>query len=54
MTMRVIIAYDGSEGAQAALDDLGRAGLGNNVEATIVSVAEFFLPDERGSTNFGR
>ena len=44
MTMRVIIAYDGSEGAQAALDDLGRAGLGNNVEATIVSVAEFFLP----------
>ena len=44
MTMRVIIAYDGSKGAQAALDDLQRAGLGTNVEATILSVAEYFLP----------
>jgi nucleotide-binding universal stress UspA family protein len=42
--MKVIIAYDGSESAQEALDDLERAGLGKNVDATILSVAELWLP----------
>ena len=42
--MRVIIAYDGSESAKEALDDLERAGLGKNVDATILSIAELWLP----------
>jgi nucleotide-binding universal stress UspA family protein len=42
--MKVLIAYDGSEGAEAALSDLPRAGLGKNVEALILSVAELWLP----------
>ena len=42
--MRLLIAYDGSAGADAALDDLARAGCGNNVEAIIMSVAELWLP----------
>jgi nucleotide-binding universal stress UspA family protein len=42
--MRLLIAYDGSAGADAALDDLARAGFGNNVETVILSVAELWLP----------
>ena len=38
MTMRILIGYDGSESADAALDDLRRAGLPREVEALIVSV----------------
>ena len=41
--MNVLIAYDGSDGADAALEDLPRAGLGNSVEALVLSV---------GSTGF--
>ena len=37
-------SYDGSEGADAAFCDLPRAGLGKNVEAIILSVAELWLP----------
>lgn len=42
--MRVLIAYDGSDGSQAALEDLQLAGLGKNVKVTILSVAEVWLP----------
>ena len=42
--MRVLIAHDGSEGADAALADLPKAGLGNDVEALVLSVAELWLP----------
>lgn len=42
--MRVLIAYDGSDGSNASLDDLKLAGLGKNVEATVLSVAEVWLP----------
>lgn len=42
MKMKVLIAYDGSEGAEAALTDLQPAGLGNSVEAIILSVAELW------------
>ena len=38
--MRVLIGYDGSPGADAALDDLRKAGLQREVEAVIVSVRE--------------
>jgi hypothetical protein len=43
-TMKVLIAYDGSNGADAALEDLPRAGLPRVAEALILSVAEVFLP----------
>ena len=40
MTMRILIGYDGSESADAALDDLQRAALPREVEALIVSVSD--------------
>ena len=42
--MKILIGYDGSECADAALDDLSRAGLPRNAEALILSVAEVWLP----------
>lgn len=42
--MRVLIAYDGSECADAALDDLTHAGLPEKGEALVMSVAEVWLP----------
>jgi hypothetical protein len=42
--MRILIGYDGSESADAALDDLRRAGLPRAVEALILSVAEVIAP----------
>lgn len=42
--MRVLIAYDGSDGARAALEDLELAGLGKNVELTVLLVAEVWVP----------
>jgi nucleotide-binding universal stress UspA family protein len=38
--MRILIAYDGSECASLALDDLQNAGLPSRVDATVVSVAD--------------
>lgn len=42
--MKILIGYDGSDCAEAALDDLKRAGLSANAEACILSVAEVWLP----------
>ncbi len=42
--MKILIAYDGSDCADAALDDLRRAGLPPQAEALVVSVAEVWLP----------
>ena len=42
--MRVLIGYDGSPGADAALDDLRKAGLQREVEAIIISVREVAPP----------
>ncbi|HKO41852.1 MAG TPA: universal stress protein [Pyrinomonadaceae bacterium] len=42
--MKILIAYDGSDCAEAALDDLQRAGLPADAEAQIISVAEVWLP----------
>jgi nucleotide-binding universal stress UspA family protein len=42
--MKILIAYDGSQGADDALDGLPRAGLPPLAEALIVSVAEVFVP----------
>jgi len=42
--MKVLIAYDGSRCAEAALDDLTHAGLPEQGEALVMSVAEVWLP----------
>ena len=42
--MKILIAYDGSDCANAALDDLRKAGLPPDAEALILSVAEVWLP----------
>src|SRR3954454_3183797 len=44
--MKVLIGYDGSDGAEAALDDLKRAGLPYDTEALVVTVADVFLPPD--------
>ena len=41
--MRILIAYDGSSGADAALADLQRAGFPNEVETIVISVADVCL-----------
>ncbi|HSK70538.1 MAG TPA: universal stress protein [Pyrinomonadaceae bacterium] len=47
--MKLLIAYDGSRCSEAALDDLARAGLPDEGEALIFSVAETWLtPPENG------
>ena len=47
--MKILIAYDGSEGADAGIDGLHRAGLPTqDVEALVVSVAEVWLPPPPG------
>jgi len=43
---KILIAVDGSECSDAALDDLIRAGLPEHAEALILSVAEVWLPLE--------
>jgi nucleotide-binding universal stress UspA family protein len=43
-SMRLLIAYDGSQCADAALDDLTHAGLPVKGEAMVISVAEVWLP----------
>ena len=43
-TMKILIGYDGSESADAALEDLQRAGLGNEAEALVMTVADVFVP----------
>ena len=42
--MKVLIAYDGSEQGDAALRDLLRAGLGEDVDARVLNVAEVWVP----------
>ncbi|HET7112655.1 MAG TPA: universal stress protein [Pyrinomonadaceae bacterium] len=42
--MRILVGYDGSDCAIAALDDLMQAGLPANAEVHILSVAEVWLP----------
>ena len=42
--MKILIAYDGSDCAEAALDDLAQAGLPEVAEAIVMSVTEVWLP----------
>lgn len=48
--MRILIGYDGSQCADAALDDLTHAGLPPVAEAHILSVGEVWLPPPPPST----
>lgn len=43
-SMKLLIAYDGSGCAEAALDDLVKAGLPDNVIATVITIEEEWLP----------
>jgi nucleotide-binding universal stress UspA family protein len=42
--MKILIAHDGSESANAALNELHRAGLPNTGDALFVAVADVFIP----------
>lgn len=42
--MKVLIGYDGSESADAALDELNRAGLPADTEILVVAVGSIWLP----------
>lgn len=42
--MKLLIAYDGSDCSDSALDDLTRAGLPRQAEALVLTVAEIWLP----------
>ena len=42
--MRILIGFNGSEASTAALHDLGYAGLPDNTEVVMITVAESWLP----------
>jgi nucleotide-binding universal stress UspA family protein len=46
--MKILVAYDGSECADAALDDLRRAGLPSDAQIKVLSVVESWLPPPSG------
>ncbi|HEX3249291.1 MAG TPA: universal stress protein [Pyrinomonadaceae bacterium] len=41
---KILVAYDGSENAEAALEDLKREGWGPEAEILVMTVADVFLP----------
>lgn len=46
--MKILIAYDGSPDAEAAIDDLLKAGLPSVGEAAVLTIAEVWLPPSDG------
>lgn len=48
--MKILIAYDGSDCAEAALDDLQKAGMPQVAEALVMAVTEIWLPPPPPST----
>ncbi len=51
--MKILIGYDGTKGADLALDDLRRAGLPREAEALVISAAEpSFLLSGPGSLEY--
>jgi nucleotide-binding universal stress UspA family protein len=42
--MKILVAYDGSDNADAALDDLKNAGVGVAADVLVMSLADVFLP----------
>lgn len=51
--MKILVAYDGSKCAEAALDDLQLAGLPEEADAVVLSVAEVWLPPQNAEQNVG-
>lgn len=51
--MRILIAYDGSERADGAIDDLRRAGMPRKADVLVVSVAESWFPISLNSRRLG-
>ena len=49
--MRILIAYDGSECSDAALEDLTRAGLPPKAEVLVLSVSDVWLSEANGMIN---
>ena len=47
--MKILVAYDGTEGSDAALKDLALAGLPDNAEVLVMSLADVFLPPDNQS-----
>jgi nucleotide-binding universal stress UspA family protein len=45
--MKILIAYDGSECAESAIDDLRRAGLPPHAEAIVLTIVEELIPAPR-------
>lgn len=43
---RILVGYDGSPGAEEALQDLARAGLPSVAEGKVLSIADVWLPPE--------
>jgi len=56
--MKILIAYDGSEGAGSAIDDLKRAGLPRRAEAIVLTITEELFPAPTSiggvATTFGK
>ncbi len=46
--MKILIGYDGSDCARAALTDLQRAGLPADAEVLVLTAAEVFIPNQPG------
>lgn len=51
--MKILIAFDGSDCSETALDDLTRAGLPEKGEALVLSVAELWLPPPASNNGTG-
>jgi nucleotide-binding universal stress UspA family protein len=49
--MRILIAHDGSESADAAVADLARAGCPKGTEALVFSVADTWVPEGNADLN---
>jgi nucleotide-binding universal stress UspA family protein len=47
--MKILIAYDGSECSDIALNDLRYAGLPQDAQAIVLTAADTFIPEEEGA-----
>ena len=50
--MKILIAYDGSDCADGAIEDLSRAGLPDDTEALILTASETWLPKDFENESF--
>jgi nucleotide-binding universal stress UspA family protein len=49
-TMKILIAYDGTEHADAAIDGLARAGLPTHAEALVLTISDVWIPSSLEQT----